>query len=62
MATEDKEKEQGNSGAGQELSKDKMSDAEEQKWLKQLNMNKNTYMYKLNKEQNPYQGGDEKPW
>ena len=59
---EDKEKEQGNSGAGQELSKDKMSDAEEQKWLKQLNMNKNTYMYKLNKEQNPYQGGDEKPW
>jgi len=58
----DKTKEKSKSGSAQKLSKDKMSEAEEKKWLKQLNMNKNTYMYKLNKEQKPYQGEDEKPW
>jgi len=44
------------------LSKDKMSEAEEKKWMQRLNMNKNTYMYKLNKEQKQYQTRDTKPW
>ncbi len=64
LKKDEKKKDEDNSKAGapQELSKEKMSEAEEQKWLKQLNMNKNTYMYKLNKEQKQYEGGDEKPW
>jgi len=57
-----KDKQKSEQGAAGEPKQDKMSEAEEQKWLKQLNMDKNTYMYKLNKKQNDYQNGDEKPW
>ena len=41
---------------------DKMSDAEQDKWLKQLNMNKNTYMYKLNDSKPQERKANEKPW
>ena len=39
-----------------------MSDLEEKKWLKKLNMQKNTYMYKLNKTKSKKENYDEKPW
>ena len=43
--------------------KSKMSDAEEKKWLKQLNKDQNTFLYRLNKN-NKYNedNTDEKPW
>ena len=50
------------SSAPKEISKDKMSDAEEAKWLKQLNLQKNTYLYKLNTKQSKEKNSDEKPW
>jgi len=40
--------------------KSKMSDAEEKKWMQKLNMQKNSYMYKLNKSNK--ENYDEKPW
>jgi len=46
----------------QNLSKDKMSDAEEAKWLNELNMEKNTYLYKLGEEKPMKEKHDEKPW
>ncbi|OIP53536.1 MAG: VWA domain-containing protein [Helicobacteraceae bacterium CG2_30_36_10] len=39
-----------------------MSEAEEQKWLKQLNSGQNTYMYQLNNEEPKGENLDEKPW
>jgi len=42
--------------------KDKMSNAEEAKWLKQLNLQKNTYLYKLNTKKHKEVNTDEKPW
>ena len=39
---------------------EKMSDAEEKKWLNKLNRQQNTYMYKLNKPNQ--ENTDEKPW
>ena len=42
--------------------KDEMSDAEEQKWLKQLNSQQNTYMYMLNDNKPIQRDTDEKPW
>ena len=42
--------------------KDKMSDAEEQKWLKQLNKQQNTYMYMLNKNNKLEEDSNEMPW
>ena len=50
------------SSVPKEISKDKMSDAEEVKWLKQLNLQKNTYLYKLNTKQSKEKNSDEKPW
>ncbi|MEA3330801.1 MAG: VWA domain-containing protein [Campylobacterota bacterium] len=44
------------------LSKDKMSDAEEVKWLQQLNLQKRTYLYKLNEQKPKEENLDEKPW
>lgn len=41
--------------------KSKMSDEEEAKWLNELGKEKNTYMYRLNKE-NTQENTDEKPW
>ena len=40
----------------------KMSDAEEAKWLKKLNQQKNTYMYMLNNEDKHEEDSNEKPW
>jgi Ca-activated chloride channel family protein len=45
-----------------EANKDKMSDAEEEKWIQQLNMNQNSYMYMLNNENKNEEITDEKPW
>ena len=42
--------------------KDKMSDAEEKKWLKQLNLQKSTYLYRLNTQKPKEENSDEKPW
>jgi Ca-activated chloride channel family protein len=42
--------------------KEKMSDAEEEKWIHQLNMNQNSYMYMLNDENKNEEKTDEKPW
>ena len=39
-----------------------MSDAEEEKWLKQLNQQQNTYMYMLNDNKAKERDSDEKPW
>ncbi|MCF6339421.1 MAG: VWA domain-containing protein [Sulfurimonas sp.] len=49
--------------APKELENQTMSEAEEKKWIEQLNMNKNTYLYQLNndKTQKNY-NKDEKPW
>jgi Ca-activated chloride channel family protein len=48
--------------APKELEKQKMSEAEEQKWIEQLNMNQNSYMYRLNDEKPKNIRSDEKPW
>ncbi|MCX6076581.1 MAG: VWA domain-containing protein [Campylobacterales bacterium] len=48
--------------SSQNISEDKMSDAEEQKWLEQLNLQQNTYMYKLNDEKSKKENSNEKPW
>ena len=42
--------------------KDSMSDAEEKKWLQQLNSRDNTYLYRLNREKSQNRDSDEKPW
>ncbi len=46
----------------QDISKDKMSDAEEAKWLKELNLEKNTYLYRLGKQKPMKEMHNEKPW
>jgi Ca-activated chloride channel family protein len=43
-------------------SKAKMSDAEEKKWLKQINANNKTYLYRMNNKQNNKERSYEKPW
>jgi len=42
--------------------KDKMSDAEEKKWLKALNSQQTSYLYRLNKEKPIKEESNEKPW
>ena len=42
--------------------KDKMSDAEEKKWLKALNSQQTSYLYRLNKEKPMKDEQNEKPW
>ncbi|WP_457744182.1 VWA domain-containing protein [Sulfurimonas sp.] len=42
--------------------KDKMSDAEEVKWLKKLNKTQHTYLYKLNTSKFNKEDTNEKPW
>jgi len=42
--------------------KDRMSDAEEKKWLKALNSQQNSYLYMLNKEKPMKENTNEKPW
>lgn len=48
--------------ASQEPDEPKMSEAEEQKWIGQLNSGSNTYMYKLSDEKLNSFDADEKPW
>ena len=42
--------------------KNKMSDAEEAKWLKALNNEQNTYLYRLNQSSKKKENSNEKPW
>ena len=56
---EDKIEQQSNAASAQ---KAQMSDAEEAKWLKELNSNQNTFMYMLNNQNNTKESSDEKPW
>ncbi|WP_457750396.1 VWA domain-containing protein [Sulfurimonas sp.] len=42
--------------------KSKMSDAEEAKWLKRLNNEQNTYLYRLNQSTMKKENSNEKPW
>ncbi len=42
--------------------KNKMSDAEEKKWLKSLNNQKSSYLYMLNKQKPMKENSNEKPW
>ena len=42
--------------------KDKMSDAEEAKWLKELNKQQSTYLYMLNKNNKVEENSNERPW
>ena len=55
-----KQKEQ--SSTKKEIQKNMMSDAEQAKWLKQLNAKQNTYMYRLGKQKINKENSDEKPW
>ena len=65
---EDKKKEkekskQSESQAKQkQMSSKKMSNEEEKKWLQKLNQQQNTYMYRLNKQNNEKEDSNEKPW
>ena len=59
---EDKNKDKKDATSASEMKEQKMSDAEEEKWMKQLNSKSNTYLYKLNDDK-PKEGNlDEKPW
>ncbi len=46
----------------QKSDKQEMSDAEEAKWLQELNRNQNTFMYMLNNQEKKKENLDEKPW
>ncbi|MDD2905145.1 MAG: VWA domain-containing protein [Sulfurimonas sp.] len=61
LQKEDK-KEQNTSEETQNAAPDKMSDAEEEKWIRELNLNQNSYMYKLNNTNKNEEKTDEKPW
>ncbi len=56
------DKADGSDSKAQSISKDEMSDAEEAKWLKQLNLEKNTYLYKLGEQKPMKDRSNEKPW
>lgn len=60
----DKEENKGNEKASANLEQQPagMSDAEEQKWINELNTQKNTYLYKLNKQKPKEENLNEKPW
>ncbi len=58
---EDDNKTQSQSQAGT-AQKSEMSDAEEVKWLQELNQRQNTFMYMLNSPKNQQENLDEKPW
>jgi Ca-activated chloride channel family protein len=60
---EDKKKESNsNASSAQDIKEAKMSDAEEAKWLKELNKQQNTYLYMLNKPSHKEENTNEKPW
>jgi len=56
---ENKTQEKSNAASAQQS---KMSDAEEAKWLKELNQRQNTFMYMLNNQNEKKESSDEKPW
>ncbi len=56
------DKQDQNTNDSSDTAEKKMSEAEEQKWIDQLNAGKNTYMYKLNDEEPKKGDFDEKPW
>jgi Ca-activated chloride channel family protein len=59
----DKKEEKNGPSEPQEIGKESiMSDAEEKKWIEQLNVNSQSYMYKLNDEESKSISDDEKPW
>ncbi|MFA5233967.1 MAG: VWA domain-containing protein [Sulfurimonas sp.] len=59
----DKKEEKNKPSEPQESGKESiMSDAEEKKWIEQLNVNSQSYMYKLNDEESKSINDDEKPW
>ncbi|WP_373000484.1 VWA domain-containing protein [Sulfurimonas sp.] len=59
---DDEKKSSDSKSKAQNLSKEKMSDAEEAKWLDQLNLQKNSYLYKLGEQKPMKETSDEKPW
>ncbi len=58
---QEKNKDKSASSAGSVKEK-QMSDAEEAKWLKQLNAQQGTYLYMLNDQRPRKENGNEKPW
>lgn len=58
----DKDKKSQSQKAMSAQQEDKMSNAEEKKWLNQLNQQKNTYLYRLNNENNNMEDSNAKPW
>lgn len=59
----DKKEEKNEPSEPQEIGKENiMSNAEEKKWIEQLNANSQSYMYKLNDEESKSISDDEKPW
>ena len=59
----DKENKQGAKGSSsKDMKQVKMSEAEEKKWLKELNKNQNSYMYMLGRQKPKEDSSDEKPW
>lgn len=58
----DEKKKSDSKNKAQTSSKEKMSDAEEAKWLDQLNLQKNSYLYKLGEQKPMKETSDEKPW
>lgn len=61
-ADELKELSKGDENGTSNSSNSKMSDAEEKKWIEQLNSSNSSYMYKLNNEKHNNNNSDEKPW
>ena len=57
-----KEVEKKNSGAESGTELQEMSDSEEAKWLKKLNSKQNTYLYRLNEQEDKKKDKNEKPW
>ncbi|QOP43119.1 VWA domain-containing protein [Sulfurimonas sediminis] len=58
----DKKKSASVSAAQAEKMKNRMSDAEEAKWLKSLNSEQSTYLYRLNQSNKKKENSNEKPW
>ncbi|UCN01012.1 VWA domain-containing protein [Sulfurimonas sp. SWIR-19] len=58
----DKKKPASVSAAQAEKMKNRMSDAEEAKWLKSLNNEQSTYLYRLNQSNKKKENSNEKPW
>ncbi|EQB34441.1 von Willebrand factor A [Sulfurimonas hongkongensis] len=63
IKNKDKKEVKNESNSAESSSKpQQMSDLEEKKWVKKLNSNQNTYLYRLNKETFENKEKNEKPW